>query len=95
MEVTHIPLEEVTNESNVIPIPRSIAEHRHNPAFEGYGRGSIEIDITLYLGKTEKVNVTPPGHVIRQIDQYVTTHAMKSHSAFIVSAVLEKLTHAQ
>ncbi|MGO3699681.1 MULTISPECIES: type II toxin-antitoxin system HicB family antitoxin [Halomonas] len=53
----------------------------------------IEINITPYLVKTEKVNVTLPGHVIRQIDKYVTTHGIKSRSAFIASAALEKLTH--
>ncbi|MBZ5488454.1 type II toxin-antitoxin system HicB family antitoxin [Halomonas aquamarina] len=42
----------------------------------------------------EKVNVTLPGHVIRQIDKYVTTHGIKSRSVFIASAALEKLTHA-
>lgn len=94
VEVAHIQLEELANANEDIPMPRSIAEHRQNPEFEGYGWGIIDIDITPYLGKTEKVNVTLPGHVIRQIDKYVTTHGIKSRSAFIASAALEKLNHA-
>lgn len=94
VEVAHIQLEELANAGKEIPMPRSIAEHRKNPKFEGYGWGIIDIDITPYLGKTEKVNVTLPGHVIRKIDNYVSTHGIKSRSAFIASAALEKLTHA-
>ncbi|MFC7368410.1 type II toxin-antitoxin system HicB family antitoxin [Vreelandella zhaodongensis] len=94
VEVAHIQLEELANEGKDIPMPRSIAEHRKNPEFEGWGWGIIDIDVTPYLGKTEKVNVTLPGHVIRQIDNYVTAHGIKSRSAFLANAALEKLTHA-
>lgn len=94
VEVAQIQLEELANAGKEIPMPRSIAEHRKNPEFKDWGWGFINIDITPYLGKTEKVNVTLPGHVIRQIDKYVSTHDIKSRSAFIANAALEKLTHA-
>ncbi|SHE99959.1 Predicted nuclease of the RNAse H fold, HicB family [Modicisalibacter ilicicola DSM 19980] len=93
VEVAHIQLEELAASGEPIPTPGDIARHRQNPEFAGWGWGIIDIDVTPYLGKTEKVNVTLPGLVIRQIDEYVSLHGVKSRSAFIASAALEKLHH--
>ena len=59
-------------------------------ALAGMGWGMLEIDITPYLGKTEKVNVTLPGYVIQRIDRYVREHKVKSRSSFLADAALEK-----
>ncbi|WP_177333804.1 type II toxin-antitoxin system HicB family antitoxin, partial [Pseudomonas sp. NBRC 111127] len=74
-----------------IPMPTSAAAHRDNPDFADMGWGMLEIDITPYLGKTEKVNVTLPGFVIQQIDRYVRDHNVKSRSSFLADAAMEKL----
>nr|WP_280634433.1 type II toxin-antitoxin system HicB family antitoxin [Pseudomonas eucalypticola] len=73
------------------PTPTSAANHRSNPDFIGMGWGMIDIDISPYLGKTEKVNVTLPGHVIQRIDRFVRDHNIKSRSSFQADAALEKL----
>lgn len=91
VEVAHIQLEELANEGKPIPKPGSIAEHRQNPDFEGWGWGMIEVDLTPYLGKTEKINVTLPGRLIKQIDDYVNIHSIKSRSAFLARAALHEL----
>lgn len=93
VEVAHIQLGELASAGKTIPMPGDMARHRQNPEFEGFGWGMIDIDVSPYLGRTEKVNVTLPGHVIRQIDSYVTVHGIKSRSAFLTTAALEKLTH--
>ncbi len=51
----------------------------------------LKLDISPYLGKTGKVNVTLPGFVIRRIDRYVRDHRIKSRSSFLADAALEKL----
>jgi ribosomal protein L39E len=38
------------------------------------GWGMLALDISPYLGKTEKVNATLPGYVIQRIDRYVRQH---------------------
>jgi predicted RNase H-like HicB family nuclease len=91
VEVAHIQLEVLSEAGQDIPSPNPITKHRQNPDYEGWGWGFIDIDITPYLGKTEKINVTLPGTVIRQIDQYVSRHKAKSRSAFLAAAALEKL----
>jgi ribosomal protein L39E len=44
--------------------------------------GNAELDISPYLGKTEKVNVTLPGYVIQRIDRYVREHSVKAARHF-------------
>lgn len=91
VEVAHIMLEEIASSGQAIPMPTSAAAHRDNPDFADMGWGMLEIDITPYLGKTEKVNVTLPGFVIQKIDQYVRDHNVKSRSSFLADAAMEKL----
>lgn len=91
VEIAHIMLEEIASNGGAIPMPTSIEHHRTNPEFADMGFGMLEIDITPYLGKTEKVNVTLPGFVIQQIDRFVRDHNIKSRSSFLADAAMEKL----
>lgn len=91
VEIAHFMLDEIAARGDAIPMPTSAANHRSNPDFEGMGWGMLELDITPYLGKTEKVNVTLPGYVIQKIDRFVRDHNIKSRSSFLADAALEKL----
>ena len=84
-------MEELAAVGEAIPLPGNITKHRQNPDFAGWGWGLVEIDITPYLGRTEKINVTLPGRVVKQIDQYVTLHGIRSRSAFLTRAALHEL----
>ena len=75
----------------MIPMPTSVADHYAHADYAGMGWGMLELDISPYLGKTEKVNVTLPGYVIQRIDRYVREHKVKSRSSFLADAALEKL----
>ncbi|WP_323165994.1 type II toxin-antitoxin system HicB family antitoxin [Pseudomonas bubulae] len=90
-EFAHIMLEDIAANGGAIPMPSSIEQLRSNPEFARMGFGMLEIDITPYLGKTEKVNVTLPGFVIQQIDRFVRDHNIKSRSSFLADAAMEKL----
>ncbi len=91
VEVAHIQLAELAKSGKPIPRPGKVAEYRKLRQFENCGWGFVEIDITPYLGRTEKINVTLPGVVIRRIDEYVALHGIKSRSAFLASLAAEKL----
>ena len=86
-------LELVTESGEEIPSAQPISEHRHNPDFEGAIWGVVEIDVTPFLGKAEKINITVPSLVLRQIDRYVQTHPKeaRSRSAFLTEAALERM----
>jgi predicted RNase H-like HicB family nuclease len=52
----------------------------------------IDIDITPYLGKSHKINVTLPELLIKQIDDRVSkSSAYKTRSGFIASACMNEL----
>ena len=91
VEIAHIMLQEIMADGESIPMPTSAAAHRENPEFADMGWGMLELDISPYLGKTEKVNVTLPGYVIQRIDRYVREHNVKSRSSFLADAAMEKL----
>ncbi|MDE1167343.1 MAG: type II toxin-antitoxin system HicB family antitoxin [Pseudomonas sp.] len=94
IEVAHIMLEEIVADTGEVPMPTSAAQHRSHPDLANMGWGMLEIDITPYLGKTEKVNVTLPGFVVKRIDRFVRDHSVKSRSSFLADAALEKLGRA-
>jgi predicted RNase H-like HicB family nuclease len=62
--------------------------HTHSQAFWAV----VDIDITAYLGRSNKINVTLPELLIKQIDDKVSkSSAYKTRSGFIASACLVEL----
>ncbi|TRW49995.1 type II toxin-antitoxin system HicB family antitoxin [Aliidiomarina halalkaliphila] len=94
-EVAHLMLTEIVEQGEAVPMPRSVEAHKANPEFEGWGWGLIDIDITPYLGRTEKINVTIPGVVIRKVDAAVKNLSYRSRSAFLTEAALDKLQRSE
>jgi predicted RNase H-like HicB family nuclease len=76
-----------------IPAAQAIAVHRSDPDFDGAIWGFVEVDITPFLGKAEKINITVPSLVLKQIDRYVQEHPAeaRSRSAFLAEAALERM----
>ena len=73
-----------------IPSGSLIEQHRNN--FKDGVWAIIDIDITPYLGKSHKINVTLPELLIKQIDDRVSkSSAYKTRSAFIATACLNEL----
>jgi predicted RNase H-like HicB family nuclease len=77
-----------------IPVAQPIAHHQTNEEFEGWVWALVDIDITRYFGKAEKINITLPATLIRRIDAFVAAHPKQSRSGFLAQSALEKLTHA-
>ena len=81
-----------------IPSALSVEKHRNEYALENPHTHSqafwaiVDIDITAYLGKSHKINVTLPELLIKQIDERVSkSSAYKTRSGFIASACLVEL----
>ena len=81
-----------------IPSALSIDKHRQDYAGDNphtYSQAFwaiVDIDITAYLGKSHKINVTLPELLIKQIDESVSkSSAYKTRSGFIASACLVEL----
>ena len=78
-------LECLAEEGLEIPLPSDIGKYIDNPDYEGMTWGVVSIDVSRYLGKTEKVNVTLPSRLIHLIDAKVAGNKgrYKSRSTYL------------
>lgn len=90
-------LESLAEHGDPIPSASAIEQHLANPDYAGWVWAAVEIDMTPYLGKSHKVNVTLPDLLIKRIDSAVERHSeFKSRSGFLARAALHELErHAQ
>ncbi|MNJ25153.1 hypothetical protein D3C77_195900 [compost metagenome] len=88
-------LEILAQDGQMIPKASKVTTHATNPAFAGCTWAVIDIDITKYLGKAEKLNITLPAYLLNRIDTYVKNHPeQKSRSGFLAEAALKVLQGA-
>ena len=87
IEAIEFHLQGLAEEGMDIPRPEPIGAHLDNPDYAGGTWGFVDIDLTPYLGKTEKINVTLPSAVIRKIDA-----RYKNRSRFLAEAALKALS---
>lgn len=75
-----------------IPGAQKVTVHAANPHYAGCTWAIVDIDVTKYLGKAQKLNITLPGYLLNRIDEYVMHHPEeKSRSGFLASAALKAL----
>ena len=86
IEAIEFHLEGLAEEGMDIPKAEPIDAHLDKPVYADGTWGFVDIDLTPYLGKTEKINVTLPSEVIRKID---AKH--KNRSRFLAEAALKAL----
>ena len=87
-------LQLLAEEGAQIPQANTLTHHAANPAYAGSTWAVVDIDVTKYMGKAEKLNITLPGHLISRIDEYVKAHPeQKSRSGFLAKAALRVLDH--
>ena len=87
-------LEILAKDKENIPLASNVSKHLNNSEYEGMIWTVVDIDVSRYLGKAEKVNVTLPSRLIRLIDDKVgKDKAYKSRSAFLAAGA-EKLLHS-
>ncbi len=85
-------LELLAEEGAPIPVARKVTFHAENPHYAGCTWALADIDVTRYMGKAEKLNITLPGYLLNRIDEYVRTHPeQKSRSGFLAAAALRVL----
>lgn len=86
IEAIQLHLEGLEAEGEAIPKASTTDAHTGNPDYAGGVWGFVDVDVTPYMGKAEKINVTLPSTLIRRID----AHA-KNRSKFLAEAALKAL----
>jgi predicted RNase H-like HicB family nuclease len=85
-------LELLAEEGLPIPVASRVTLHAADPEYAGSTWAVVDIDVTRYMGKAEKLNITLPGYLLNRIDAYVRNHPdQKSRSGFLAAAALRVL----
>ena len=87
-------LEILAEDGKDIPLASEASNYLNNEDFIGFIWAVVDVDVSRYLGKAEKVNVTLPSRLICMIDDRVGKDKQyKSRSAFLAAGA-ERLLHA-
>ncbi len=93
-EAIDFHLDGLAEDNAEIPVAGSFAKHQANPEYAGWIWAVVEVDVTRYLGKAEKINITLPASLIRRIDEFVARHPeYRSRSGFLAQSALDRITH--
>lgn len=85
-------LEVLAEQGDSIPTATDVERHIANPDYAGWVWATVEVDISPYLGKSHKINVTLPDLLIQRIDRTVDEkNGYKSRSGFLAQAALHEL----
>lgn len=85
-------LEVLADDGDPIPTATNIERHITSPDYAGWVWATVEVDISPYLGKSHKINVTLPDLLIQRIDRTVgEKNGYKSRSGFLAQAALHEL----
>lgn len=92
-EAIQAHLDIITEDGNDIPEAGTVSNYINNPDYRGWVWAIVEIDITPYLGKSKKINVTLADILIKKIDDKVAGNLKlyKSRSGFLQKAALHEL----
>lgn len=76
-------LENMADDGDEIPLPKTIDDYIHHVDYQGMTWATVEIDLSPYLGKTEKVNITLPQYLLHKLDEKIlgnkSYHKSRSH----------------
>jgi predicted RNase H-like HicB family nuclease len=92
-EAIEFHLEGLCEDGEDVPQASEAASLVTNPDYAGWIWAIIDVDITPFLGKSQKVNVTLPDLLIKRIDETVARQpAYKTRSGFLAQAALHELS---
>ncbi|MBM3496701.1 MAG: hypothetical protein FJX72_20635, partial [Armatimonadetes bacterium] len=75
-----------------IPLPQPISVHRTNPDFADGIWAMVDVDVSRFDGRAEKINITLPRRLLSRIDEYVRAHGA-TRSGFLADAARAAMKH--
>ncbi len=84
-------IEILVEDGEPVPVATGVQTHKDNPDYEGGTWAYVNIDLSQFSMKTEKINATLPARVIHKIDEKVTAGEYKSRSAFLTESAMKEL----
>lgn len=71
IEAIGLHLESMNEDNEEIPFPKTIDDYIYHIDYQGMIWATVEIDLSPYMGKVEKVNITLPQSLLHKIDQKI------------------------
>ena len=68
-----------------IPVARPLADWKKEPEFNGWVWALVDVDVTRFEGKAQKINITLPSRLLARIDEYAKSHGA-TRSGFLAEA---------
>jgi predicted RNase H-like HicB family nuclease len=86
VEAIELHLETLTEDGGEIPTAiRPIDEWQRDPEYAGWIWAMVDVDVSRFDGKAEKINITVPRRLLARIDEYVRAHGA-TRSGFLADA---------
>ncbi|KYC29288.1 Uncharacterized 14.9 kDa protein in rep-hol intergenic region [Sterolibacterium denitrificans] len=85
VEAIEAHCEILAEDGDDIPVPRSIAQWQADPEFAGWIWALVDVDISRFEGRAEKINITLPRRLLAKIDSYAKAHG-ETRSGFLAEA---------
>ncbi|HEY8053715.1 MAG: type II toxin-antitoxin system HicB family antitoxin [Steroidobacterales bacterium] len=73
-----------------LPEPRPMSEWQASREYKAWTWGIVDVPVERFFGPAEKVNITVPGRLLKQIDQYAKKNG-QTRSGFLTHAALEAM----
>lgn len=89
-EAIDLHAEGLAAEDQDLPLARAITEHRANPDYANGVWAVVDVDLSRYQGKAEKINITIPRRLLARVDEYARARG-ESRSGFLARAAQEAM----
>ncbi len=87
-EAIEAHLEVLAEEGKDLPKTKSLSEWQKDAEYKGWAWGIVDVPVERFFGPAEKINITVPGRLLKQIDDFVKSRGL-TRSGFLANAALE------
>jgi predicted RNase H-like HicB family nuclease len=85
--------EMLSEKNKEIPQPKPMSEWQKNREYKGWAWGIIDVPVERFFGPAEKINITVPGRLLKQIDEHAKAHG-QTRSGFLTQAAVAAMRRA-
>ncbi|OCF97147.1 hypothetical protein A9G08_09920 [Gilliamella sp. wkB195] len=85
-------IEILVEDGEKIPAPSNVESFLNNDDYKGMIFALVDVDLTHLMGGAEKINITLPRKLLKEIDRIVANNPQyKSRSGFLAEVSMEKI----
>jgi predicted RNase H-like HicB family nuclease len=81
-------LEILSEEGKDLPKIKPLSEWMAHREYKGWTWGVVDVPVERFFGPAEKINITIPGRLLKQIDEFAKSRG-QTRSGFLANAALE------